>query len=180
MVHENRNLAGRLIGLIESNAEQLTRSTVESLRTNPRTRSYRTLSSDDLYSRVYDVYHDLGLWLFEKADGAIQSRFNEMGEMRFKQGVPLHEVLWAMILTKNHLRNHLAAWALADSAVELHRQRELDQAIAQFFDRAMYYTTEGYERMLDGAKRNGHSESSGREDLSPAGGHGQTHGGWIL
>ena len=180
MVHENHNLAGRLIGLIESNAEQLTRSTVENLRTNPRTRSYRTLSSDELYGRVYDVYRDLGLWLFEKADNAIQSRFNEVGEIRFKQGVPLHEVLWAMILTKNHLRNHLAAWSLADSAVELHRQRELDQAIAQFFDRAIVYTSEGYERMRDGANGTGHSESSKREDLSPVGRHRQTHGGWVL
>jgi hypothetical protein len=179
MVHENHNLAGRLIGLIESHAEQLTRSAVENLRTNPRTRSYRTVPFDELYGRVYDVYHDLGRWLFEKADSAIQSRFNEVGEMRFKQGVPLQEVLWAMVLTKNHLRNHLAAWALADSAVELYRQRELDHLIAQFFDRAMCYTTEGYERMRN-ANRTVDSESAEREELPAVGRHPKTHGGWIL
>jgi hypothetical protein len=179
MVQINRNLAGRLIGLIESHAEQLTRSTVEELLSNPRTPSYRTLPPDELYGRVYDVYHDLGLWLFEKADSAVQSRYNELGEQRFKQGVPLPETLWAMVLTKNHLRNYLAAWALADSAVELYRQREMDHLIGQFFDRAMCYTTEGFERLHNSAGQRADSELPEQQNSTSTGAHEQ-HGGWIL
>lgn len=180
MTHGNQNLAGRLIGLIESHAEQLTQSTIDRLRTSPRTRSYRTLSSDELHERVYSVYHDLGLWLLEKTDSAIQSRYNELGEVRFSQSVPLQEILWAMVLTKNDLRNYLSAWAMADSAVELYRQRELDHLIGQFFDRAMVYTTEGYEHMRDGEDRTSHSQAPEDVGHGHVTRHGQGHGGWIL
>jgi hypothetical protein len=177
MAAETHNFAGRLIALIESGAEQLTQSTLEKLQSNPRTRSYRRLSSADLYGRVYDVYHDLGRWLLEKTDGAVRSRYNDLGQQRFKEHIPLDEVLWAMVLTKKQLRNYLAAWAPADSAVELYRQRELDYLIGQFFDRAMCYTTEGYEQMRGGSG----SEPLEREELSsPVARDRHTSGGWVL
>jgi len=178
MVHENRNLAGRLIGLVETHADQLTLTTVAKLRTNARTPSYGNLSPDELYARVYDVYHDFGRWLFEKAESAVQERYNKVGELRAKQGVPLPELLWAMVLTKNHLRSYLAAWAPADSAVELYRQREFEQLIAQFFDRAMCYAAEGYERVRDETNRTSGAESTDFE--FPQGEHRRGPGGWIL
>lgn len=177
MVQRNRNLAGRLIGLIETHADELTFATVQKLRTNPRTSSYRKLSTDELYAAVFDVYHDLGRWLFEKTDSAVQERYNELGELRAKQGVPLQEILWAMVLTKNHLRNYLAAWALADSAVELYRQREFENLITQFFDRSMCYTVEGYER-VHGQANHGSNPVGAESKSSPTELHGS--GGWIL
>jgi hypothetical protein len=178
MVREKHNFAGRLIVLIESHADELTRGTVEKLRASPHTRSYRNLPLEELSAKVYDVYHDLGLWLLEKTDSAIQSRYNELGERRFREGVPLREVLWAMVLTKQHLRNYIAAWALADSAVELYRQQELERLIGLFFDRAMVYTTEGYERLREGGKSSTEAGSSAEVVSSPVR-HGGSHG-WVL
>ena len=40
----------------------------------------------------------------------------------------------------------IRASAPADSAVELYRQQELDRLIGQFFDRAVCYAAEGYQR----------------------------------
>lgn len=178
MMQGNRNLAGRLIGLIETHADELTLSTVQKLRTNARTASYRNLPPDELYARVFDVYHDLGRWLFEKTDSAVQERYNELGVLRAEQGVPLQEILWAMVSAKNHLRNYLAAWALADSAVELYRQREFENLIGRFFDRAMCYTVEGYERVH--CETNRALKLKGTESkFSPAEDrHGP--GGWVL
>lgn len=146
------HFSSRLISLIESDAVELTRRTIETLQTSTHTPAYRRLSFDDLYAKVFDVYHQFGRWILENTDSAIQTRYRNLGEQRYHERIPLHEFLWALVLTKNHLRRHLSAWALADSAVELYRQQELDRIIAQFFDRATCYAAEGYEQARHNAE----------------------------
>jgi hypothetical protein len=171
MVREKHNFAGRLIVLIESHAEELTRGTVQKLQDSPHTPAYRNLSYNDLYAKVFEVYNNLGRWLLEKTDGAIQTEYNDLGQRRFKEGIPLNEVIWALVLTKRHLHSYISAWALADSAVELYRRQELDRMIGQFFDRAICYTVEGYEQVRG-------SEPPDGAGLAPT--QGETHGGWVL
>jgi hypothetical protein len=95
---------------------------------------------------VFEVYHDLGRWLLKKTDRAIQSRYDEFGGQRFNEGIPLAEVLWALILTRDHLREYVDTCMVAGSALELYREQELDRLIGRFFDRAVCYSAEGYER----------------------------------
>lgn len=154
---DTQYFAARLITLIESDAADLTRRTVEALQTSGHTPSYRNLAFRDLYAKAYDVYHQFGRWLLENTDRAIQDRYRNLGEQRFNEGIPVNEVLWALVLTKNELRRHLSSWSPADSAVELYRQQELDRLVSQFFDRAMCYTVEGYE----------HARSSNARDAVP-------------
>lgn len=143
--HESQMFSPRLIKLIESRADELSRAVVLKVQGNPRTASYRRLPVDELRSSVYDVYHDLGRWLLEKTDPAVQARYNSVGKRRFAEGLQLSEILWALVLTKNQLTQYLAAWALADSAVELYRQQEFDRLIGQFFDQAAYHVAKTYE-----------------------------------
>jgi hypothetical protein len=168
MVRETNSLAGRLIALIESHAEELTRGTVQKLQANPHTPSYRNLSYNDVYGKVFDVYNNIGRWLLEKTDRAIQTEYNELGERRLKEGIPLSEVVWALVLTKRHLHMYVSAWAFADSAVELYRRQEFDRMIGQFFDRAICYTVEGYEHMRESDLAKDH-----------VGAH-EHAGGWVL
>jgi hypothetical protein len=135
-----------LIRAIESNAEEFAHSTVKKLRSSPRTESYHKLPDKDMYDRCYEVYRHFGRWLWEKSDEAIQARFNELGEKRCREGIPLAEVLWALVLSKDRLLEYLGAYALADSAIELYQQQELDRLIGHFFDRAVCYTAASYER----------------------------------
>lgn len=144
--NQNRNLSDRLIRIIESEAEELTRGTVNKLQTSTRTLSYHKLPYDELYQRAYAVYHDLGRWLWEASEQTIQAWYRELGEKRCEEAIPLAEVLWALILTKNRLRDYLGAYALADSSLELYQQQEFDRLIGHFFDRAICYTTQGYEQ----------------------------------
>ena len=86
----------------------------------------------DLYDRCYEVYRNLGRWLWEKSDQAVQARFNELGERRCQEGIPLADVLWALVLSKNCLLESLGEYWLADSALELYQQQELDRLIGHF------------------------------------------------
>lgn len=142
----NRSLSGRLIRIVEDHAQTLTEGTIHKLQASPRTSSYHELSYGELHERVYEVYHNLGRWLWEKSSSAVETWYNELGEARCKEGVPLGQVLWALILTKDHLIDFLDATCFADSAVELYQQQEFDRVICHFFDRAIGYAAEGYER----------------------------------
>jgi hypothetical protein len=89
---QNRHLSDRLIRAIESNAEEFAQSTVKNLRSSPRTESYHKVPDKDMYNRCYEIYHNLGRWLWEKSDQAVEERFNELGERRCEEGIPLAEV----------------------------------------------------------------------------------------
>jgi hypothetical protein len=144
--HRNQNLSDRLVRIIESEAEAFTQGTVKSLQTSPRTEAYRNLSYQEIYNRVYEVYHHLGLWLWEKSNDAIRAWYNELGQRRCQEGIPLSQVLWALVFTKDRLTEYLDGSGLVDSAVGLYQQQELERLIIHFFDRAICYAAEGYER----------------------------------
>ena len=145
-MRQSQHLSSQLINIVECHADKLTRDTVQNLQTNPRTPSYNELPCIELTYRVNEIYQNLSRWLWDKTDPVIRSWYNELGEKRFKEGIPIQELLWALVLTKYQLIDYLDACSLADSAMELYRQQELDRLIGRFFDRAACYAAEGYER----------------------------------
>jgi hypothetical protein len=171
LTNQNRHLSDRLIRTIESSAEEFAQSTVKKLRSSSRTESYHKLPDMEIYDRCYEVYRNLGRWLWEKSEEAIQARFNELGESRCQEGIPLAEVLWALVLTKDRLLEYVGACSLADSAIELYQQQELDRLIGRFFDRAVCYTAASYERQASEKKTCGEDrESKHSRTLWPQGG----------
>ncbi len=138
-------LSARLVRLIEEHAEQLTEAVVSDLRSNLRTAAYHGISRDELHHRAFQVYRNLGHWLGHKTDENIESSYSELGSKRFAEGVPLSEVIYALVLTKYHLRDYIRTAGLVDSAVELYQEQELHRRVGNFFDKAIYYTAKGYE-----------------------------------
>jgi hypothetical protein len=144
--NHNGSIAGRLIWVAEHNAGPLTDGAVRKLLNSPRIPAYHHLPYNDLYDRAYDVFHDLGQWLWEKSESAVRQCYNDLGEKRWAEGIPLDQVLWALVLTKDHLLSYLDLHGLDDSAVLLYQRQEFDRMVGHFFDRAVCYTTEGYAR----------------------------------
>jgi len=139
-------LSDRLVRMIEQHADELTRALVENLRSNPRTVSYHRLSREAIHDRTHNVYKNLGLWLNSKAEEDIEASYTELGKERETEGIPLSEVVYALTLTKYHLRDYIRAAGLVDSAVDLYQALELQRTLGQFFDKAIYYTVRAYER----------------------------------
>ncbi|HEV2615745.1 MAG TPA: hypothetical protein VGU63_03940 [Candidatus Acidoferrales bacterium] len=156
----NRNLSDRMVEIIESEADAFTKGTVRNLQNSALTPSYHNLPHDELYSRVYKVYSNLGRWLWEKSNESIRAWYWELGEKRFKENVPLSEVLWALVLTKDRLIQYLDQSGLVNSAMELYQQKEFDRLIVHFFDRAICYAAEGYQRSEPELTKSAHEPST--------------------
>jgi hypothetical protein len=149
-------LGARLLLLIQSHAGALTRETLQDLTTNDRTPSFRRLRPAELESRVALLFNNLARWIGDPSDAAVRNEYEDMGRTRFREGVPVSELVYAIILTKKHLRRYIREHGLVDFAgdrltpdellpVELHSIQELNYQVGEFFDRALYYLARGYE-----------------------------------
>ena len=142
-------LSARLVQIIEDHAEQLTRGLIDDLLSNNRTPHYHHLTREELHYRTYDVYRNLGRWLSNETESAIESSYTQLGKKRLAEGIPLSEIVYSLGLIKHHLQEYIHFCGMIDSAVDLHGDRELQRLVGRFFDKAVYYTVCGFEHDAD-------------------------------
>jgi hypothetical protein len=139
-------LSMKLVRLIERHSETLSRQLAEQIRNSERTSDFRKIPAEDLRLAATDVYRNLGEWLLQKTEAEIARRFMAIAAQRAGEGVSLHQFVWALMLTRDHLFQFLRREAFAETIFELHGELELHQLLNRFFDRAVYYAIQGYER----------------------------------
>jgi len=136
----------RLVKLIEAHADKLAQGLMRSLQTSPRSSELlRKVPADELKSRAQEIYRNLGDWLLNKTESEIEERYTGLGMRRARQGVPFCEFMWAIILTKEYLWEHLQSEGLLEEPVELLGELELLHDLERFFDRATYFAAVGFE-----------------------------------
>ena len=149
-------LGARLLQLIQAHAGSLTSEVIVDLRTNDTTPSFRRLNLSNLESRISALYSNLGRWIGDSDESAVRLEYEEMGRQRFQEDIPISEIVYALLLTKRHLRRYIRDHGLVDFAgdrmlpdellpLELHSIQELNYQVGEFFDRALYYLARGYE-----------------------------------
>jgi hypothetical protein len=154
-------ISAKLIELIEIHSSQLVNDVAHDLVTNDRTRGFRKVPPVDLEQRLFQIVHHLGNWIGNPRSGQVQTEFTEWGARRFDQKIPLSEIVYAIIILKQHLSRYVTDHGLVDAAfprveqeyvlpLHLHSLQELNTSVGRFFDEALYYLACGYE---DGAKQ---------------------------
>jgi len=138
-------LSARLVQIIEDHAEQLTRGLIDDLLTSNHTPHYHHLTRDELHHRTYDVYRNLGRWLTNETESAIESSYVHLWKRRSAEGIPLSEIVYSLTLVKQLLLEYVRVCGMIDSAVDLHADRELQRLVGRFFDKAVYHTVRGFE-----------------------------------
>jgi hypothetical protein len=149
-------ISARLVELIQNHAPQLTSETVDDLLTNERTPTFRNASRLDLEGRIFRVYNHLGDCIAAGQPFA-ETEFEEWGRRRFGQGIPLSEIVYGVLIIKQHLSRYIREHGLIEAAfprteadyvlpMHLHSLQELNAMVSHFFDRAVYHLTRGYER----------------------------------
>lgn len=149
-------IAAKLVELIEIHSPQLTRDVARDLMSNERTRSFRAVRESDLEQRVFQLLHHLGNWIGAPHSEQVKAEFKDWGRRRFDQGIPLSELISAIIVLKQHLRQYIADNGIVDASfpriegdyvmpLHLHSLQELNARIGQFFDEALYELARGWE-----------------------------------
>lgn len=147
-------ISARLVELIQNHAPRLASDTVDDLLTNDRTRSFQKVPRLDLERRIFRLYNHLGDFIAAGQPLAV-TEFEEWGHRRFDQGIPLSEIVFAVIVLKSHLSRYIRDHGLVDASprvegdyvlpLHLHSLQELNQMVSAFFDQALYHLALGYE-----------------------------------
>jgi hypothetical protein len=146
-------LAYRMVRLIETHPDQLATDLLEKTKASDKTRNYvEKVPPEDLKQRVYEIYKHLGQWLQDKSEDDIRARYTVIGELRARQGVPLSQLIWAIVLVKDNLLDFLKTETVLERPAEVFGQLEILQLLDEFFDRATYHAAVGYEGVRNGSR----------------------------
>jgi hypothetical protein len=147
----------RLVRLIETHSQSLAECLLDRVQNSELTQTYQNVPSAELQERVYEIYRHLGEWLIGKDESYLEQRYLQIGARRAIQRVPLSEVIWVIVLTKENLWEFIQKEAVLERPVEVFGELEMLQLLEQFFDRAIYYASVGYELAIADPA---HSETS--------------------
>jgi hypothetical protein len=139
-------IALRLVRLIETHSEELADGLIQKLLSSERTRDLAKVPAHELHQRCHEIYRNLSDSLLNKTDHDIESVYKALGARRAQQGVSLAALTWAILLTKEHLWGFLEWEGVHGGLHNVFGELELLRLLDQFFDRAVYYAAEGYER----------------------------------
>ena len=157
-------ISAKLIELIHIHAGRLADDVAADLRSNQRTPAFRAVALADLSQRVAQIFNHLGNWIGEPGSQAVKAEFADWGGRRFGQGIPISQIVQAIIVIKTHLRRYIRDHGLVDSAfprveadyilpMHLHSLQQLNEQVGAFFDEALFQLALGYERAAAMPKR---------------------------
>jgi len=141
------SVSQKLVDHIERNAADLTNSWLADIRKDPNTLTYRRFDREAVYERAFRVFSQLGKWVsHETSKEEVARDYRALGEQRRREGFALSEVIQALILIRRNLWRKVMEEGLLDSTYDLYQAIELNNRVALFFDRAIFFTACGYEK----------------------------------
>ena len=157
-------VAERLVELIEIQADRLAADVAHDLMTNTRTTGFRNVNRTELEERLFHLLHHLGDWISDRRSEKVQVEFADWGRRRFDQGIPISQIVFAIVVLKQHLRRYIREHGLVEASfprtngdyvlpMHLHSLQELNAQVGLFFDEALYHLALGYERVTAGVSR---------------------------
>jgi len=141
-------IALRLVRLIETHSEELAEGLTRKLLSSDRTRDLRKVPANELHHRCHEIYRNLSDWLLTKTENDLEVVYKALGARRASQGVSMAALTWAILLTKEHLWSFLEWEGVHGGLHNVFGELELLRQLEQFFDRAVYHATAGYEEAL--------------------------------
>ena len=130
---------------IQSHAEKLTADFVSDLRSNPNTSHFGRVSHEDLSRGAITLYARLSDWLVNKNPEELEADFRARARRQRHAGVPLSEIVYAVILLKKQVWEFVKRNMVIDSIGDLYQRDEAFILVGEFFDRLFYVTALGYE-----------------------------------
>ena len=143
----------KLVHLIERHSEELALGLTQQVWDSERTCDFKKIPRGELQSAAVEVYRNLEEWLVQKKEDDVGKRFRSIAARRAAQGVRLRQLVWALVISRNHLWHFLQRECFVDNILEVFGELEVLQMLNQFFDRAVYHSILGYEAVTRWEKR---------------------------
>jgi len=144
-----KTFATKLVDLTQKNTEEITRQWAKDVKTNQRTYTYHDAPEDKIILQAKDFYLNFQEMFFHEAPyEQAEEIFEKYADDRYKEGIPLHEAMYALILMRRHMWLYAEFQSLFNAEVE-HRQavESLSRTILMF-DYIMYIIARKYWKLM--------------------------------
>ena len=144
-----KTFATKLIDLTQKNAEKIAQQWAKDVKTNARTYTYHDSSEDKIILQAKDFYRNFQMMFFHEAPfEQAEEIFEKYAEERYKEGIPLHEAVYALILMRRHMWLYAEFQAMFNAEVE-HRQAvgSLSRTILMF-DYIIYVVARKFWKLM--------------------------------
>ncbi|HOC60460.1 MAG: hypothetical protein KBA28_01250 [Syntrophaceae bacterium] len=139
----------KLLDLMANNSEAIARNWSKDVIQNAKTPFYHHLNESYLIPLAADFYRNLSsVYAIKNPFSAIEKFMSKFAETRFKEGVPLHEALYAIILMRRHIWLYAEFQAIFITITEQQQALDSQTRTILIFDYITYVVTEKYVSLM--------------------------------
>ena len=144
-------IVDKLMDFCEAHAEKISEQWYKAVSTNPRTESCRHLPKETCLRHVNTLYQNMEKMFFAEDCYKEVERVLDVGgfvEEFFARGIPLQEVVYALILARRHIWLYAESQALFDlNTTDMYNYVNSTNRILLVFDYATYLTVRKYNEL---------------------------------
>ncbi len=142
--------ADKLLDFTEHHPEIIAEQYCKAIRTNTRTPSLHNLSEDRHLPAVVNCYKSLkNIYNSENLFEASIPCFSNYAKVMYKEGIPLCESIYCLILMRRHIWLSAEVQALFINVFDMHQAVDSINRVILLFDYGIYITIQHYEQMPD-------------------------------
>jgi len=139
----------KLVDLTQKNAEEIARQWAKDVKTNAKTCSYHGAPEEKIIRQARDFYNNFQMMFFNESPyEQAKELFEKYAEERVKEGIPLHEALYALILMRRHMWLYAEFQSLFNVEVEHKQAVESLSRTILMFDYIMYVVSRQFWKMM--------------------------------
>lgn len=139
----------RLIEVTELHAKTIAKQWYNDVRKNPRTPAYHNMTEDRAIPQAIEFYsHFREVFMSDKPSEAAKRFFSKYAEDRYREGIPLHEAIYSLVMMRRHMWLYAEFQAVWTSAVDYQQASAGLNRTILMFDYATYAITEKYQELI--------------------------------
>jgi hypothetical protein len=144
----------KLLDLMADNSEAIAKQWAKDVVKNSKTPFYHYINEDYLVPQAADFYRKLSaVYPLKDPYPAIRDFMSKYAETRFREGVPLHEALYAITLMRRHIWLYAEFQAIFITIIEQHQALDSQTRTILIFDYIAYAVAEKYVSLMGEAPR---------------------------
>ncbi len=136
---------GKIQDILRINALDIAKNWLDKVRHANNLKHCARLSDLDLLDCNLEFYPTLAGWFDGETDrNKLGAFFVKLGKDRFKDGFPVSELVYALLLSQRAVLEYLLSQAPPENSMDLYRSVELTTQVSEFFMLGSFYLTKGF------------------------------------
>lgn len=144
-----RVFATKLIDFTEKNADKIASQWAKDVKTNIKTYTYHDTSEEKIIGQAIEFYHSFRKMFFHESPyEQAEEIFEKFADDNYREGIPLHETMYAMILMRRHIWLYAEFQSIMISDTEHRKAIESLSRTILMFDYIMYVIARKYWKLM--------------------------------